>query len=192
MGKESTDGEVHEGAEASCGEVVRAVRSQRGVGDQRAGVSVPADAGALASGMGRGRPRRRRLAWRRARGTLHARAETRGGRSLPAAREVRGAHDPRAGLSVQGAVGALGRRAGAGPTPDQAGSRGCEDASQGGGRICLGLQDESAGRRGAGGQCRCRAKLEAQDACGRRQGACDGRRRGQGRNAEVPRGPAPR
>ena len=60
MGKESTDGEVHEGAEASCGGVVRAVRSQRGVGDQRAGVSVPADAGALASGMGRGRPRRRR------------------------------------------------------------------------------------------------------------------------------------
>lgn len=43
-----------------------------------------------------------------------------------------------------------------------------------------------------GGQCRCRAKPEAQDACGRRQGACDGRRRGQGRNAEVPRGPAPR
>ena len=37
MGKESTDGEVHEGAEASCGEVVRAVRSRRGVGDQRAG-----------------------------------------------------------------------------------------------------------------------------------------------------------
>lgn len=79
-----------------------------------------------------------------------------------------------------------------GQRPDQAGSRGCEDASQGGGRICLGLQDESAGRRGAGGQCRCRAKPEAQDACGRRQGACDGRRRGQGRNAEVPRGPAPR
>lgn len=116
----------------------------------------------------------------------------RGERYTPGQKRAAVDHYLRHGRCAARTIRALGRRAGAGPTPDQAGSRGCEDASQGGGRICLGLQDESAGRRGAGGQCRCRAKPEAQGACGRRQGACDGRRRGQGRNAEVPRGPAPR
>ncbi len=49
MGKESAGGEVLEGAEASCGEVVRAVQSQRSVDDRRVGVAVQRDAGALAS-----------------------------------------------------------------------------------------------------------------------------------------------
>ena len=83
-------------------------------------------------------------------GTLHVGAEACGGRPLSVAWAVRGSHDPCVGLPVQGAAGPLDRRAGAGPTPGQAGSRGCEDASQGGGRVRLGLQDESAGRRGAG------------------------------------------
>ena len=84
---------------ASCGEVVRAVRSQRGVGDQRAGVSVRADAGSLAPAMGAGRPRRRRIARRQAWRTLHAGAEAGGGRALSRAWQVPAAHDAGVGLS---------------------------------------------------------------------------------------------
>lgn len=83
------------------------------------------------------------------------------------------AHAARAGVSEPRGVGALDRRAGAGPAQAAARAGGRADEAAGGGEVCVRGGYQSPDRRGAGCERRRRAKLEAHHAFARRQGARD-------------------
>ena len=90
-----------------------------------------------------------------------------------AAWAVSAAHPARAGVSESRGVGALDRRAGAGPAQAAARAGVRADEAAGGGGLCFRGGYRSPDRRGAGRGRRRRAKLEAHHAFARRQGARD-------------------
>ena len=137
-GGEPPYGGIQQGTTRPRGRSLRTVRFQSHGGDSRARIPVGTVVEGMAQGSGsRTRDGRAVHAWRAAT-PLHGRAETRGGRRLPLAWTLHGAHDAASGLSEkQDAAHGMDRRAGARPTQTEArsGARGIETRGGGRGRV---------------------------------------------------------
>ena len=137
-GRRTPYGGIQQETTRPRGRSLRTVRFQSHGGDPRARIPVGTIAEGMAQGSGaRTRDGRAVHAWRAAT-PLHGRAETRGGRRLPLAWALHGAHDATSGLSEkQDAAHGMDRRAGARPTQTEArpGPRGIEAEGGGRGRV---------------------------------------------------------